>query len=247
MTKPKGRPKVKVARGKPWPPRVRKKALELLGSTHNVTETRKLLAEAYEFVDGDPPARSTLQAWARRADIELDVDALKTRDTTAATEARLLRLEEGREQLSERLLEKLTRPAVDLIQGRLEEAAEVDQVINAAREVYLDALKMIPAARELEQADEANRGAVAGAWEAVKLAGAELKAVLGLRIEVRDLVGIVTRGLGDHLALEGLGNDEDDRTRGDLIVELSVPRPDRAKADAEAVPQSKLRVIEGGR
>lgn len=231
----------------PWPKFLVDKALELLAETRNATETRKLLSEAFDFGKGQPPARSTLQAWAKREDIAVDVDAGKARDTTAATEARLDRLDEARMVLSERLLEKLTSPAVDQIASRLEEAQKAEELVSAAREAYQDALKMVPMTRDaMADADPVEvRKALKEVWRVVGEARAELSFAMDFRIGIRDLVGIVTRGLGDHLALEGLGVGEDE-THGDLIVEHSIPRPDRPKADAGAVPEHKLKVIPGG-
>lgn len=236
---PKRRKVTRKPRG-PWPAFVRKKAVELLKGGADLAAARKALVQTFDF-EGDPPARSTLQGWARGAGLEVDVDPKKTRDTEKATEERLRRLDAGRAQLSELLLEKLSRPAAEEIARQLAEAQEAEEMVAAARQAYQDALKMVPVARDMEKTEP---GSVKGAWATVRQARAELAFAMDFRIGVRDLVGIVTRSLGDHLALEGLGDDAGQV--GDLIVEFTTPRPDRRKADEEAVPQGNLKLIEGG-
>jgi hypothetical protein len=235
------------ARGKPWPAFLVKRAVELLTETKSVTATRKALKAAYSFGEGDPPARSTLAKWAQNRGIELDVAPDKNaRETTAATSARLARLEEGRAELSELLLEKLSRPAVEELDRRLQEAREAEALVTAARQAYQDALTAVAMTRDLEKDSEpkARRAAIKEAMGHVYQTRQELAFAMDFRIGVRDLVGLLTRALGDHLALEGL--DADDAEVGDLIVELNVPRPDPRQADAEAVPQAQLKVIPGG-
>jgi hypothetical protein len=138
-----------------------------------------------------------------------------------------------REDLSEILLDRLTRPAADLIADRLAEAKEYEEVVTAASRRFLDALKAEEMARQFEYAEQVS------ARKAVVVAAAELKVALGLRTDIRDLVGVATRGIADHLALEGIFLEE--REAGDIVVELLVPRPDPKKADRGAIPQEKLR------
>lgn len=246
---PKERKVVRRAKGKPWPKYLVKAAIKLLRETEgNVTEAKRLLSETYQF-EGNPPARSSFLRWAAAAGIDTDVrDPKRARDTSKATEARLARLDVARQELSEMLLGRLTRPAAEQIAARLEEAREAEELVTAARQAYQDALKAVPMVRDLmADKDPAElRAALKEAWKAVYQARNEVGFAMDFRIAVRDLVGVITRGLGDHLALEGLAYGDDQDIAGDIIVEHSIPRPDRAKADAEAVPERKLKVIDGG-
>lgn len=240
---------VKKVKGGKWPKYLVEHALKLLRANEgNVTEARKVVLATYDF-EGNPPARSTFLRWAAAAGIATDVkDPKRARDTSKATEARLARLDDARSELSEILLGKLTRPAADQIAARLQEAQEAEALVGAAREAYQEALAFIPFTRDAMKDKDPKevRAALKEAWGSVASARTELAFAMDFRIAIRDLVGVITRGLGDHLALEGLAYGDDQDVAGDIIVEHSVPRPDRRKADAEAVPERTLKVIDGG-
>lgn len=220
-------------RGKPWPPKVRDRALELLRQHRNATVARDALHDELPFT-GTGPSRSTLVGWARAEAIDLTNVAPGKSDkqrhaTGPATEARLARLEVSRQRHSEMLLEELSRPAAALLKARLDEADEVEELVDLARERYVDAVKVA------RQADDFGPEAVKAANAAVRDARRELELAAGFRINVRDLVGIITRSITDHLALEGIDRDEQDE--GDLIVELVVPE---RRTDVEPVPAANL-------
>lgn len=220
-------------RGKAWPPKVRDRARELLEHHRNATLARDALHDELPFT-GKGPSRSTLVGWAKADGIDLDNVAPGTspkqrQATGPATEERLARLEVSRQRHSEMLLEELSRPAASLLKARLDEADAVEELVTLARERYVDAVKVA------RQADDLGPDAVKGANLAVRDARRELELAAGFRINVRDLVGIITRSITDHLALEGI--DRDEEGEGDLIVELVVPK--RA-VDVEPVPAAKL-------
>lgn len=230
------------ANGKPWPKAVVKRALELLEETRNATEARRRLADELVF-EPHPPARSTLVAWAKRGSIALDVTPGKTRDTTAATEARLERLAQGRDALSELLLDKLSKPAAALLMRRLETAVDAEELVDVARERWADSMKLEAQVRQDfgPKSDE-----LKSARRATYDARVDLELAKEGTLEVRDLVGILTRTLGDHLVIEGLDLEEEEDQGGNVEVTFNVPRPDPKAADAAVVRQADLTLIEGG-
>lgn len=221
------------SRGHAWPDDVRARALELLTEHRNATVARDALLDELPFT-GKGPSRSALVGWAKAEGIDLTnvapgKDPKQRHATGPATEERLARLEVSRQRHSEMLLEELSRPAAALLKRRLEEAEEVEELIDLARGRYVDALKV------QGQAEDFGPDAVKDAAKAARQARQELELAAGFRIHVRDLVGIITRGITDHLALEGIGRDEEDE--GDLIVELVVPAK---RTDVEPVPAANL-------
>lgn len=226
-------------RGRPWPARVVKKAVERLEETRNATEAKKLLEKDFQFKP-HPPARSTLIGWARKAEISLDnVDPHKRAATGSATAQRLENLAGDRAELAAVLVRELSRPAANLIAKRLEAAVETETLVKLATDRYRDALIFEAQVRGSygEGSDEA-KGARAGAEKSVREARTDLRLALELSMDTRDLVGIVTRSVNDHLALEGLALS--DKGGGDLIVELAIPRPDRKAQDEQAIAEDEL-------
>lgn len=240
----KKRPTVKTPKhGYPWPKHVKARFLELLrDSKGNVVDARKLLDELYIF-DPKAPNRSTVIDWGKAAGIELVTR--RPRDTTPATDARLAKLDEDRRSLSELLLGGLSRPSAELIASRLQSAVAVQETIDIARLSFTDAMKL--EAQAIGDYPDPESKERKGARAAVRSARLALEIALESSVGVRDLVGVLTRAIADHLTLEGKG--EDDEAVGDLIVEIHVPRPEAAKSDAAAVPEGKLaelKLVAGG-
>lgn len=207
--------------GKTWPAKVRREALELYKQGVGPAAIRRWLGVA----------PSTLKDWAKKAGVLRP----SVKPTKAATEARLARLEVERQNLSEVILAKLSKPAAELIRARLTEALEAEELVTQARLRYADAVRFevqikgdyAPNSQEVRDAKGSRREALA-----------ELDLAQELRLSIHELVGIVTRGVADHLSLEGVDTEQ---VAGDLIVELKLPRPDPRKADADAVPEGELR------
>jgi hypothetical protein len=224
MTRPKP---VKKTKGR-WPEKVREEALRLVAETKSPAETRRRLEQMFRFEGGPPDAR-TIRDW-RRASSPRQEPEKKVQEMV---EARREQMTKKREELSDLLIGRLSRPAAETIAKRLVEAEQYEDLVARASQRFLDALK----AEEVARADFGEEE-LASARKATRQARLELSTVLELRIDVRDLVGVVTRGIADHLALEGI--ELEGKEVGDLIVELLVPRPDPRKADRKAVPQAEL-------
>lgn len=210
-----------------WPDEVRARALELLAEHRNATRVREQLVAETGNPD-DVPARTTLIGWARRAGIVLDlVDPNKAAAVETATAARTEADAVKRLDLSRVLRDRLARPAAELLAARIVEAEEDEELVRLARRRYLDAAKVE------EQAGDLGPDAAAGARRATVAARKDLEVVLDLRLDTRDLVGIVTRAVVDHLRLEdGLNGDRDD-DRAPITVIFDIPESDRT-AEQEA-------------
>lgn len=245
-------------RGKPWPEQVKAKAIELLGAGLDPVQTRDALAE---LCTPRGPSLNTVKGWARAAGVDVNAENVREaeevearRQTEAATAARLAKLQGRRQAMSEALLERLTSPSVELIADRLVEELEVRDYVQTARVGLEMALAEHRVAGEVlaelqttpkAERDDGWKDQQATATEARKLARSSvqdarlaLNAVLDARIPVRDLVGIATRALADHLALEGL--DADEQADGGIVVELTMPEGESTTWDERAVSQSEL-------
>lgn len=239
----------------PYPDDYRARAVELYRELRSAAAARRRLRDE----TGRAPATSTIKAWAAAAGVagpgSADEPPKNGGATPAdATEARLRLLEHQRGELSIRLLDRLSGPAVDLIGRRLGEAVIVEDLVARAREnleaeltglrtaseVLSDELAKPAADRDakvVEAADDARKSA----RSAVQDARLALRAVLDARISLRDLVGVAHRSIVDHLALEGLAGPElPDAARGAITVELVMPDVDPDEARAAAVPEDEL-------
>lgn len=217
----------------PYPDHIKARALELLAAGESIAGTRKTLAA--EHPGERVPASATLKAWCTAAGIDRSVRPQRGAAAGAATpekalEARLARQAEERRDLSELILTKLSRNAADLLARRLARALEAEELVDLAAQRWADCLKLERMAVEEQMGREAVREAKA----ATAAASDDLAVAHRLAIGTRDLVGILTRSVVDHLALAGV--DAEDRDTGDLIVELLIPEPvpdDAAVADED--------------
>lgn len=197
------------APGHPWPNDVKQRALTLLREHGNATLARRALLA--ELGEGNAPSRSTLLGWAQAAGIPLRSALPPTerpvdteRDTGPATAMRTELDAIRRLDLSRLLRDQLARPAAELIARRLANAPEDEELVETCRRSYLDAARMERHAEEFGQ-DE-----VRAARRRTHTALLDLKVAETVRIDTRDLVGITTRAVFDHLRLEqGLDGDED--------------------------------------
>lgn len=222
-----------MARGRGWDPAIRQQALDMLAAGASLAETRRTI----EADHGKAPAASTLKRWAAEAGVERAVQPQKGGDPEAALAARLARLQTDREALSEVILDRLTRPAAELIARRLEE--EVNVVVprvDAARQRLDEAVDLFKGFLDADPADAFRKGAL----EQVRQARLVYEAELGRTLPIRDLVGVLTRSIADHLALEGVAAAEELEPSGAITVELVMPRGDPAKASKDAVDQADL-------
>lgn len=218
----------KPPRGQPWPDEVTARALALYRQTGGD------LAETWRQLDAqcDPkgPSKSTLRRWLDQAEDDgEDVPEARRRDQVeAAVEARRAQLLEERADLSELLVRKLAQPAVHLLANRLEEAQEDERLVVETRARMLEAL-----AFERQVGEDMGPDARKDAAKATKAARQDLELAERRRIPVRELVGVITRAVSDHLSLEG--EEREEAATGDLVVELMVPRPDPEEQDEAAV------------
>jgi hypothetical protein len=214
-----------------YPDEVRARALELLAVGTSIAATRRALTDQF----GTSPAGSTLKRWATEAGVDRSVQPRKGGATPAeAQAARLERLAIEREDLSEMLLSKLSRGTADLLARRISRALEAEELVDIAAQRWADCLKLERMAIEEQMGTEAVRDAK----RATAAASDDLAVAHRLAIGTRDLVGILTRAVTDHLAIEGIGADE--RDTGEIIVELLVPeptRPDEVATAAEVADQ----------
>lgn len=216
--------------GEGWPDELRVRALELYREHGgNLAATWRAVALLCE--DGQGPAKGTLRRWLDDAEAagEQVPEARRRADVEAAVDARRAQLLEQRAELSALLVDRLSRPALELIAHRLEEATTDEQLVADARQRYLDAVAVERMAADEGEEERKRASAVTRA----RLG--DLKFAASMRLDVRDLVGVLTRSVHDHLALEGEASDED--RRGDLVVELAIPRPVAATDVVELEPE----------
>lgn len=205
-------------------------------------------AEALEVLKADGLAaaaravgcsKSTVIRWARAAG--LDPADYADRSTTqnqqaarASVAARQAAMVDRRASLSDLILERITPRAAELLADRLDEEAEVAEQVKAAAERLELAIGFLDATAEEAKAldenattrqrrflEEQRRQARADVDDAQAI----LKAHRAGRLRVPDLVGVITRGIHDHLALEGEAAEVADAAG--FTVVLSAPRPNR--------------------
>lgn len=226
----------KPKRGKPWPPEV--KALVIVTAEEAATweQFLEILGSRARWPNGTPPDR-TLRSWLAGAGLSLArgnaADSARGAHSAEARAARFARLEHHRMELSELLGARIMPSAARLIIDRLEEAQEVEERVKGARRRLDEALVMQSAAAEM--GEESRRSA----RREVVLARLLLQVEQADRIELRDLLRLVDRGVVRHLELEGLAEPEDDETNP-IIVELHIPRPDPNIVEAQVIPQHAL-------
>lgn len=255
--------------GRPWPDLIRVRAVALYAELDGrIAEVRKALGREFEF-SATAPSRAVIHRWAKIAGLvadgaDRDVKGPNARDTSKATEVRLARQAEARTQLSDLLLGGVTVKAAEQIAERLAEEeerkarlAEAEERLDAAL-AWLEALtpapdpqsaaeavdeQLSPLERELRDlSDKALTALRKDARSAVQTARLIVEARRGARLDVRDLVGVLTRGLADHLALEGIGADDELDPSERVIVELAVPTADDKRAQRASIPTaSELR------
>lgn len=217
-----------------WPDDVKERALELLRAGHPPADVRRILVTEL----GVNPSASTIRKWRHDANIPATPGQTPPADPNEASAIRLARLAKDRERISEALLRRLTGPAVELIARRLEEEVTIVLPrVNAARQALDDATLNLSLYAD-ESPESPSRKAALAAQTKARLMY-ELES--GLTIPLRDLVGVTTRAIVDHLALEGLGAEleEYDATKA-VTIELVMPRPDPAKGDRAAILEDDL-------
>lgn len=221
-------------KGKAWAPAV--KALVVVCAEEcdgDIEKLRDLLNRRARWPNG-LPVDPTLRKWARDAGIDLGTgNPEKSATTQAARAARYARLERHREELSETIGARILPRSAALIVRRLEEQDAVEGWIADARGRLEEALTMEKAAEGMNSDD------VRAARRQVTIARLMLEVERDGRIPFRDLIRLTHVGIAQHLALEGLADEEDDETNP-IIVEIHIPRPDAIEAQAVAVPQGEL-------
>lgn len=217
--------------GAGWPDEVRARALGLY--RHHGGDLAATWRDLAALCESGGPSKSTLRRWLNAAEAsgEQVPEARRRDDVEAAVEARRAQLLEGRAELSAALIDRLSRPALELLAKRLEDAADDEVLVAEARERYLDAVKLERMAAEYGDDERKSAGQV------TKARLADLKFAASMRVDVRDLVGVLTRSVHDHLNLEGEASDDD--RRGDLVVELAIPRPDGDGDVVELAPDQE--------
>lgn len=222
--------------GRGWDPAIREAALELMAEGLGPAAVRDRLLERFDRA----PGLGTLRGWRREAGVAASDPKKAPAPSADGVAARLVKLGKDRELISEALLTRLTRPAVELIARRLEEEVEtVLPRIEDARTRVDDAAELLASLSDAPRDGELYKGAARYLQQARLIYQAET----GLALPVRDLVGIVTRSVADHLLLEGIAADlEEFDSSKSLTVELVMPRPDRAKAERAAKLEDDLGV-----
>jgi hypothetical protein len=159
--------------------------------------------------------RSTISGWARIAGIE---PGRTTDKTAAATAVAAAARAAERQEVSDYVLGRLARKSAHHVETHLDRQPAAIARLDEALVDYDDAVAALRAQRELDPTDEdATKALAARVLEARHHAATAQAACL----DVRSLVGIISRGVHDHLALEGIAQvaDED----GSLVVELVLP------------------------
>lgn len=221
--------------GEKWPDDLRARALELVAEGMSYAEVRKTIARQF---DRTPPATSTLRTWVAAARVNRSARPPEKGATVEEMNVeRNRRLVEDRERLSVLILDRLSRPSAELIADRLRaEVEEVQPRIDAARVRLEQALELLDGFSDSGPDDELKKAAE----RQVRTARLIYEAERGFAIPVRDLVGILTRSVADHLLLEGMADVGELDAAHAITVELVVPRADPAKALEEAVPEHEL-------
>lgn len=211
---------------KPTDPRIVAAALETL-----VTEG---LPAAAKFAG---VSKSTVVRWARKAGITAEQYAQRTdaKNTAEATRVRRETMLRERGELSDMLRNRLGLPAARVIAQRLERVESDEELIELARGRWKDAMAVET------QAADFGPDAQLQARQATARAKVDVLVAEAGTISTRDLVGILTRAVHDHLALEGDAATE--AQPGEVAVVFTAPRPARGpitvvqlNPDPEGIP-----------
>lgn len=231
--------------GRKWSEELKARALELLDTSLGPAEIRKRLAREF---DTTPPATSTLRKWAAEAGMKRGAAATRTSEKGGATPdelhaARLARLDVQRGGFSEAILTRLTGPSLELIAARLVDEAEVIQPrIDAARVRLEEALELLDGFKDSGPDDKLRQSAMREVQQSRLLYQFEASMALPLR----DLVGVLTRSIGDHLALEGMAEIPELAGADRIVVELhGIPRGTPELAESTAVDEDDLTRTDG--
>lgn len=146
----------------------------------------------------------------------------------AALASREGRRDLGRAELSDTLLHRLSAVAVERLLQRLGEELEGDARVGEARRALDEAVLALEALNAADDGDAGDAELVkvkkelrASARQRVTDARLVLGAYREGRIPVRELVGVLTRAVGDHLALEGQAQ----AVPPPIILEFGAPLP----------------------
>lgn len=189
-------------------------------------------------------SKSSVIRWARAAGLDPADYADRSTEqnakaAAAAVAARRATMLEHRAGLSDRLVGELAPKAAAILLNRLDEDAELTDKVNAATEALELAIAALEVAgtpdedatpEQLKTFAAARKQAVA----AVKDAMLVRRAWADARVDVRTLVGVLTRAIGDHLNLEG-DLEPLEGGAGSFTVVLTAPRPERGEAVPELV------------
>lgn len=182
-------------------------------------------------------SKSTVIRWARAAglnpaDYANRSTAQNEAAAVAAVAARKLATIERRGRISDLLIGDLAPKAIAAIDRRLDEEAELDALVADAQTslynatVALEVLSAPPDPKDPLGPEERNAIAAAriDAREAVKSAALVLRTFQQARTKVPELVGVFTRSINDHLALDGDAADQA-AASGTFTLIFTAPRP----------------------
>lgn len=192
-------------------------------------------------------AKSTVLAWAKAAGLDPALYADRSTDQNAKAAAasaavRRTTMLANRAALADTLLGRLAPKAAELIAARLEEEATLAERLAADEErleaaiLALDALGQPDDPADPATVDERKVKAKMReeARERVKDATMMLRAHRDARVKVPELVGVLTRSVSDHLALEG--DAEQVAGAEAFTVVITSPRPQRTPGQPGADP-----------
>lgn len=184
-------------------------------------------------------SKSTVKRWADAAGIAPSEYAERSseqnaRAAAASVAARRTAMLERRVELSDQLVGQLAPKAAAIILTRLDEDAELTRRLDDATEKLEAAIIALevggtPPADATPEQLKAYAAVRKQAAAAVKDAMLVRSAWSDARIDVRTLVGVLTRAIGDHLGLEG-DVEELAAGAGAFTVVLTAPRPERGEA-----------------
>lgn len=183
------------------------------------------LAKAAEYAG---VSKSTVSRWAKAAGISPDQYGGEGRKQTAdATAARMAAVVKDRGELDELLRQGLALPAARVIAQRLQRVEADEELIEVARNRWKDAMAVEA------QASDFGPDAVRQASQATAKAKVDVLVAEAGTISTRDLVGILTRSVHDHLALNG---EDADVAPGEVSVVFTAPRPERRPLEVVQLP-----------
>lgn len=185
-------------------------------------------------------SKSTVLRWARAAGLDpADYADRSTEQNRQAAEAsaaaRRRTMLENRAKVSDLLLERLAPKSAAILADRLDEDAELtDRLRDAETKLEMAIIALEACGTPPEGADIEERKRYADARKQARAAVQDAmlirRAWADSRIAIRDLVGILTRALGDHLSLEGeAAAAAAADTDAGLVVVFTAPRPDRKR------------------